>query len=126
MANRISLLPDVLDLVLYAGDGVEIRVLCTDSAGAPIDITGVVSAQIRLERLAPDPPIASFEINTVDAYAGKIILKLTGQQTEDLVTDPSAKAGKFVGVWDLQWAPAGSEPRTMCQGKVECTADVTR
>jgi hypothetical protein len=79
-----------------------------------------------MERLDPDPPIASFAVNAVDAYAGKVVLSLTGQQTADLSKHPSAKSGKFVGVWDLQWAPSGSEPRTMCQGKVECTADVTR
>lgn len=126
MANQIRLLPDVLDLSLYAGDGVEFRVLCTNSAGAPIDITGSISAQVRLERLTPDPPIVSFAVNMVDAYQGKITLSLTGEQTTALVNDPSSKNGKFVGVWDLQWSPANTEPRTMCQGKLECTADVTR
>jgi hypothetical protein len=126
MANKISLLPDVLDLLLYAGDGVEFRVLCTNGAGAPIDITGVVNAQVRLERLTPDPPIVSFGVNSVDAYLGIILLSLTGEQTAQLSAHPSSKSGKFVGVWDLQWTPAGSQPRTMCQGKVECVSDVTR
>ncbi len=126
MASVIDLQPEVLDLKLYAGDGVDLPITCTDGAGAPIDISGSVNAQIRLDRLTPDPPIASFAINGVDAYQGKVIISLTGEQTAQLMTDPSVKGGKFVGVWDLQWSPATTEPRTLCQGKVECVADVTR
>ena len=62
----------------------------------------------------------------VDAYLGKISLSLTGEQTRQLVDHPSSKDGKFTGVWDIQWTPAGLQPRTLCQGKVECVADVTR
>jgi hypothetical protein len=125
MAGQINLQPESLDLYLYAGDGVEFRVICTNGAGAPIDITGVVKAQVRLERLTPDP-IVAFSVNAVDAYQGIVILSLTGAQTAQLSQDPSSKSGKFVGVWDMQWTPAGSQPRTLCQGKVECVVDVTR
>jgi hypothetical protein len=126
MANQINLQPQVLDLTLYAGDGVDLPITCTDGAGAPIDVNGTVKAQIRLKRLDPDPPIEAFSVNVVDAYQGKIILSLTGEQTMNLSSDASSKQGKFTGVWDLQWTPAGKEPRTLCQGKVECVADVTR
>jgi hypothetical protein len=125
MANQINLQPQVLDLELYAGDGVEFRLKCTDGAGAPIDVTGTVKAQVRLDRLV-DPPIVEFTVNAVDAYLGIIVLSLTGAQTAQLSTDPSSKGGKFVGVWDVQWTPAGKQPRTLCQGKVECATDVTR
>ena len=123
---QIDLQPQVLDLKLYAGDGVKFRLLCTDKAGAPIDVTGTVKAQIRLERLTADPAIAQFTVSSVDAYQGIIVLSLTGEQTQDLSEDDSASNGKFVGVWDIQWTPSGDEPRTLCQGKVECVADVTR
>lgn len=126
MANQIKLQPEVVNLFLYAGDGVDIPITCTNGAGAPIDITGGVIAQIRLERLTPDPPVATFIVNAADAYNGKVILSLTGEDTALLSADPSSKAGKFVGVWDVQWTPAGSQPRTLCQGTVECVADVTR
>jgi hypothetical protein len=126
MAGRINLQPQVLDLSLYAGDGVDFKMICKDGAGAPIDITGVVNAQIRLERLTPDPPIAAFGVNVVDAYQGIVILSLTGEQTKNLSQDASSSNGKFVGVWDIQWTPADSQPRTLVQGKVECVADVTR
>jgi hypothetical protein len=122
MANQISLQPQVLDLMLYAGDGVSFRLICTDGSGDPIDITGAVKAQIRLQRLDEDPPIADFNVNLVDAYQGIIVLSLTGDQTQELVDG----TGKFAGVWDVAWDPSTSEPRTLVQGKVECVADVTR
>jgi hypothetical protein len=121
MANQINLQPQVLDLGLYAGDGVEFRLKCTDKAGAPIDVTGTVKAQIRVDRLV-DPPVVEFTVNAIDAYLGIIVLSLTGAQTAEL----SADTGRFIGVWDVQWTPSGKQPRTLCQGKVECVTDVTR
>jgi len=126
MANQINLQPQLLDLSLYAGDGVEFRVTCTDTAGAPIDLNGEIKAQIRLERLAPDPPVVAFSVNVVDAYLGIVLFSLTGEQTAELSAHPSSKDGKFLGVWDIQWTPSGKEPRTLTQGKVECVVDVTR
>jgi hypothetical protein len=126
MAGQINLQPQSLDLKLYAGDGVEFRVVCTNGAGAPIDVTGVVKAQVRLARLDEDPPIVAFSVNSTDAYQGIVVLSLTGAQTAQLSQDPSAKDGRFGGVWDMQWTPSGEQPRTLCQGQVECVADVTR
>ena len=126
MAGTINLQPEVLDLFLYAGDGVTLPMTCVNSAGAPIDLTGSIDAQIRVQRLETIDPLVTFAVNMVDAYAGKIVLSLTGEQTAALMLDDSAKLGKFVGVWDVQWTAAGSEPRTICQGKVECGADVSR
>ena len=118
----INIRPSVLDLMLYAGDGVEFRLICTDSGNVPVDITGSVKAHIRLDRASDDPPVAEFNVGLVDAYQGIIVLSLTGDQTQELVEpkDP------FIGVWDVEWEPANSQPRTLCQGKVECAADVTR
>ena len=126
MANQINLQPEVVDLVLYAGDGVDLPITCTNGAGAPIDLTGAVTAQVRLQRLDADPPVVAFTVNAVDAYQGKVILSLSGTQTAALSTHPSAKDGKFNGVWDVQWTPASGQVRTLCQGRVECVADVTR
>jgi hypothetical protein len=55
-----------------------------------------------------------------------VTISLTGDQTRDLSDDPSSVAGKFTGYWDIQWTPAEAQPRTLCQGKVECVSDVTR
>lgn len=126
MANQIDFQPQILNLSMYAGDGVKFRVMFKDRAGAPIDVTGTVKAQIRTARLSPDPPVVEFAINDTDAYLGVFVLSLTRQQTTDLSNDPSSKAGKFTGVWDIQWTPDSDEPKTLCQGSVECVADVTR
>ena len=95
---------------------------------APVDVTGTVEAQIRLDRATEDPPIEEFSSDLSQAAEGIIILSLTGEQTQPLVVHSSVKpgSGKFAGVWDLQWTKAGAEPRTLCQGKVECLADVSR
>lgn len=126
MANVIDLQPAVLNLMLYSGDGVEFRLLCKNSANAPIDITGTVKAQVRLDRSSADPAIADFASDLVDAYQGIVVLSLTGAQTQALSAHPSSKNGKFTGVWDVQWIAAGKQPRTLCQGTVECVSDVTR
>jgi len=124
MASQINVQPQVLDLSLYSGDGFKVRLTCKTPDNAPIDITGAVTAQIRLDREHPDdPPVTSFAVDLVDAYLGVIKLSLTGDQTQELTDNPQ---NKFVGVWDVEWDPATDEPRTLCQGKVECFADVTR
>ena len=126
MANQINLQPEVLNLSLYAGDGVEFRLVCKDGNSDPIDITGSVNAQIRLDRITETDPIVEFTTGMIDAYQGIVVLSLTEDQTRELVVHPSAKNGKFIGVWDIQWSPSTSQPRTLCQGTVECVADVTR
>jgi hypothetical protein len=121
---EIQLLPDILDLSIYAGDGVVFRMICAGAEGFPVDMSGEVKAQIRLERLSPDPPLASFAVDSADAEQGIIVLSLTGEETADLIEEP---AEIFEGVWDAQWTPPDSEhPKTLCQGKVECVIDVSR
>lgn len=126
MAGQINLLPEVLDLMLYAGDGMSLRFTCTNSAGAPVDLNGAVKAQVRLNRLNGAAPLAEFSVDTIDAYLGVVRISLTGDQTQDLLDTPDGPVAKFVGVWDLEWDSVDMEPRTLCQGKLECVADVTR
>lgn len=122
--QTLNLRPSILNLLLYAGDGFSIRLVCKDTAGAPVDISGAVTAQIRSDRVHPgDPPLASFTVSLVDAYLGIIVLTLSGDQTLGLL---GSGAEKFSGVWDVQWTPANMQPRTLTQGTVECVADVTR
>lgn len=120
--QTITYLPQILDLLLYAGDGTSFSLTVTDPAKDPIDLTGTMLAQIRVERDSPDPPSAEFTIDLTDAVLGKAILELSGADTQALVVDDV----KFVGVWDLQWTPTAGEPMTLCQGKVECMPDVSR
>ncbi len=121
--NVINVQPQVLNLMLYAGDGFKARLTCKDPEGDPVDMNGTIRAQIRLSRAAPDPPLASFVIGVIDAYQGIIVISLTGAQTKSLMDH--ASGGRFVGVWDLEWDSASDEPRTLCQGTVECVYDVT-
>lgn len=121
----INLQPQVLDLDLYAGDGVSLRFTCLDKDQEPVDVTGTVRAQIRTARLDTDPPIVTFAVNVTDAYIGIVVITLTGDQTQELL-DAAATPGRFTGVWDLEWDAADDEPRTLCQGAVSCVADVTR
>jgi hypothetical protein len=122
MANQINLRPVVWNLLLYSGDGFSVSIACVN-ANLPVDMSGSVTAEIRADRLHPsDPPLASFDVSMVDAYLGIVTLSLSGAQTDALVVDGT---DKFVGVWDVQWTPAGKEPRTLVQGAVECVADVT-
>lgn len=126
MANTINLQPQVLDLSLYAGDGVEFRLVCTDPDDAPLNVDGETEAQIRVDRLTDTDPLVEFATDMSNASSGIIGLSLTGEQTQELMADPSVTKGKFTGVWDIQWTPPDEQPRTLCQGKVECLADVTR
>lgn len=126
--SQLSIQPSVLDLALYAGDGISFKLICNDTATPPqpVNVTGDIQAQVRVDRSSADPPVAAFSADMVGADQGEVVLSLTGDQTQDMVDDPSATKGKFTGVWDVQWTATGGEPRTLCQGKVECVADVTR
>ena len=123
----INAQPPVLDLSLYAGDGINFRLIVKDESGAPIDITGEIEAQIRVNRTPENSLVEYFNADMIQASDGIIVLSLNGDQTQALMEDPSAQAkNKFVGVWDVQWTSDSAQPRTLCQGKVECEADVTR
>lgn len=124
MSNVINVQPKTLDLALYAGDGVDFDLICKDSNGSPINLSGTIEAQIRLDRSEGSTSLADFTADMDQAAFGTVGLSLLGEQTQDLITDEND--GKFVGVWDVQWTPTGKQPRTLCQGKVECVADVTR
>lgn len=121
--GKINVSPPLVDLTLYAGDDVDFRLICTDNAGNPVDVSGGVAAQVRLDRTLEGTALLDFETDLADAVDGIVMLSLTGDQTKSLITDDS---GKFTGVWDVQWTSPDAEVRTLCQGKVECYADVTR
>lgn len=120
--QKITYEPQTLDLVLYAGDQAAFDLTITDPAKVPQDLTGEMIAQIRVERDSVDPPSAEFIIDLSDAVDGVAHLMLPGVDTQALVTNDE----KFIGVWDVQWTPQGGEPMTLCQGKVECSPDVSR
>lgn len=118
---KISLLPESLDLVLYAGDGASLQLTVTDNDSAPLPVSGEVKAQIRQARL-DTAVLAEFNADLVNGATGIVLISLDGEQTAALITDKPV----FKGVWDAQWVKADSPPITLVQGKVECHADVTR
>jgi len=123
----ISLVPQTLDLSLYGGDGVELRMTVTNTDGQPVPLTpGAVDAQIRSTRTTGPTPIATFATDLTDGDTGIVILSLTGDQTEALHGDLAALSERFTGVWDVQWTPQDGQPITLIQGKVDSALDVTR
>lgn len=119
--QKITFNPQVLDLVLYSGDGNGFRMTITDISGTPIPLTGTMRAQIRATRESPDPPDAVFDIDMSERADGVVNLQVPSDQTQNLVTDTDS----YSGVWDLEWTATDEEPLTICQGKVECLRDVS-
>lgn len=118
---KLSLIPDTLDLALYAGDGVSIRLSVTDNADEPLPVDGEITAQIRKTRLDSEV-VVEFATDLTNGDEGYVFISLTGEQTAALIVDKPV----FKGVWDVQWEKTGEEPITLVQGKVECNADVSR
>lgn len=122
----ISLVPQSLDLRLYGGDGVELRLTVTDTDGSPLPLTGSIDAQIRPSRTS-NQEAAVFAADLSDGDTGVVYLSLTGDQTAALHgVPPQQPVERFQGVWDVQWTPASAEPVTIIQGNVESALDVTR
>jgi hypothetical protein len=116
----VSLVPEVVNLALYAGDGVGLRLTVKKGDGTPWNLTGTVQAQIRQDRM--DTQVEeSFAVDLSQGATGVVVLSLTGAQTTAL-----GGAGPFAGYWDVQWTATGAEPATVVQGAVTCIPDVTR
>lgn len=113
----ISFIPESLDLSCYAGDGAAVRIVVS-SKGTPFDVSGDHEAQIRINRLDADP-VDEFDIDDSDAANGVLLMSLTGEQTAQF-------GDGFKGVWDMQWTATDGQPKTLVQGKITCTLDVTR
>lgn len=120
--QKITYDPQILDLILYAGDGTSFNLTVTDPVKVAVPLTGTMIAQIRAERDSPDPPSAEFDVDLTSSALGIAVFSLTGADTQALVEDDVP----FKGVWDVQWTPENGEPVTLCQGSVECVPDVSR
>jgi len=116
---QINLVPQNVDIDLYAGDGASLRLIVATQEGEAVPVDGVVTAQIRASRT--DPTIAaSFAADLSEGLEGIIMLSLTGTQTASLVN-----GSDFSGVWDVEWDSGSMEPVTLLQGKVSCALDVS-
>jgi hypothetical protein len=116
--QTISALPTELDLNIYAGDSCTIQFTFTHPNGTGADMTGTWSAQIRQQPGAPDPPLASFDIDTSQATIGIITIVLSSESSEALPVEPTC-------VWDLQISTTNAVTTTH-RGIVSVTEDVTR
>lgn len=121
--NTVSLVPPVVNVVLYAGDGANLRLTATDLDGKPFDLRGTVHAQIRATRLA-DEYLVEWAVEMAQAEQGILVLRLTGDDTRALMQGDTIH--RFKGAWDCVWTMADSVPVTLVQGDVQCDLDVTR
>lgn len=120
--NVLSLVPPVVNIVLYAGDGANLRLTAVDLDGQPFDLRGTVRAQIRASRLDQEY-LLEWTVEMAQAEQGILMLRLTGDDTRLLMKDAQHK---FKGAWDCVWTMQDSEPVTLIQGDVQCDLDVTR
>jgi hypothetical protein len=109
--------PATQNLVLVRGDTETLVITLTDSAGAPIDITGrTYRAQIRVNRDASSIA-ASFACSITNAAAGQVTCVLSA------VNSAALTAG--INYWDFEENNAGVVT-TILAGTAQVLADVTR
>lgn len=113
---KLSSLSARIDLCIYAGDDVNVKINVNNPDGTPADLTGA-TAKAQIRGRATDPaPIAQF-LATVDP-AGCVLIGLDAVTTAALPT---------LSVWDCQLAFAGGSPTvTLAHGGVRTLAEVTR
>ncbi len=111
------MVPAKQDIKIMRGDTEVFNITVTDSAGAPVNLTGdVFTSQIRYNR-DDSSAAASFTCDIVDALAGEVRLTLSA------VTSATLVAG--TAYWDLQRSDIGVIT-TIVAGKCTILADVTR
>lgn len=121
--QQINVLPRQVNLTIYAGDGVELRLTAVDAeTGESLDLAGVIDAQVKASRRDTEP-MEAFAVGGDLSADGILDLSLSGDQTAALLTEDSSR---FDGAWDVQWVADGEQPRTLVQGTLTCVLDVTR
>lgn len=116
MTAVLSALPTRVDLRLYAGDDVTVKITVNNPDGTPADLTGATAkAQIRAWAYDSDP-VAEFTC-AVDP-AGFVLLGLDAAATAAIPRS---------SVWDCELLFAdGSPTTTIVSGSVRTLAEVTR
>jgi hypothetical protein len=124
----VGLSPEVLNLLLYAGDQFVYTLEFADpETHAALDVSGYTfAAQIRTAQTAATST-ATFSIDTTDADIGVIVVSLTPAQTAALCT-PGGGAATKAYTWDLQRTAVddADDVRTLFAGTVTVTLDRTR
>jgi len=118
MASSLSVVPQELDLDLYAGDNFVLKVVRKDSTGTPIPLVGSYSGTIEdstgLAR-------TTFTVDSSGAASGILYLKLNTTQTAALC----GSSNYFRGKYDFQWTDNAGTVLTLLFGGVTCTKDIS-
>jgi len=116
LTATLSALPTRVDLRLYAGDDVTVKVTVNNPDGSPADLTGA-TAKAQIRAWAYDfEPVADFTC-AVDP-SGFVLLGLDAASTSVLPRN---------SVWDCELLFAdGSPTTTILSGSVRTLAEVTR
>lgn len=114
--------PAPLKLTIYQGATFRKRLIWTDAANVPIDLTGCTARmQVRSEVESPTVLLSLTTLN-----GGITITPLTG--TIDLfIRDVDTAAIKWEsGVWDLEIVHPNTDVTRLMQGSVSVSPEVTR
>lgn len=113
-----DLRPAVLDLALYAGDGIAFTVHIKDEDGVAVDVSAYTwVATWRPTRSSPDTDKITLSIDSSGAASGDLLVSIPA--TSSRVMTPS-------GDWDLQGTIGAGDPTTIVTGNVTIQQDVTR
>jgi hypothetical protein len=109
--------PQTLNLYLYAGDDVSVRLTVTDEAGDPVDLSGgVLRAEVRT--YPSDAVVCEATVGDELAADGVVYVSFTGVDTADMADGRGLR-------WDLEHDDGGLV-ETLCAGIVHVDPDVTR
>lgn len=107
--------PSRVDLNIYAGDDVAVRINVKNPGGTPADLTGAVAtAQIRASHTA-DVALADFD--TVVDPSGVVMISLDAATTAAL---------PGWAVWDCQIVAPAGQVTTIAAGSIRTAQEVTR
>jgi hypothetical protein len=121
MPAQMDVTPDVLDLVLYAGDVGDFEISFVDDLGSPVSVNQYTwSAQIRKSRGSTQ--YIDLPIDSTQASSGILIIGLPSAITSTLGENLWNRNSQ----WDLQCTDIANRSVTVLQGSVYCSQDVTR
>jgi hypothetical protein len=104
-----------------AGDKNQFTLSLTNE-GAPLPLTGTVTAQARKVATDPDPAAITAVVDVIDGPGGVVSVRWPGDEVN------AALAGQltWAGVWDLQVTEGTDDPVTLVAGTFAAVMDVTR
>jgi hypothetical protein len=122
MSSKIDTRPGELDLVLYAGDVGDFRIVFKDKYGVSVPVSSYKwTSQIRKSRTSVD--YITLEVDVKDAGIGILLVKIPGSITRQM----SQSGWNKLSQWDIQATTLDdSMTVTVLQGEVSCELDVTK